>query len=203
MRAHERGCKCRSAVASLRRPVSDVNIRKAPLGILRVDQACGGESPKAYRALVTDVSAARFLRRLMPTVLCVDDEVSLRRAMQNWLGRRGLEVHAARSVASARRCMTRYTFDGAFIDIWLAGETGLDLYDWMLVQHPRVAANVVFLTGDILRRPDLSARLERTGRPVLYKPFDLRELERHVALWPLPSASRQADANGRESRASV
>ena len=139
----------------------------------------------------------------MPTVLCVDDETSLRRAMQTWLGRRGLEVHAARSVASARRCMKRFAFDGAFIDVWLGIETGLDLYDWMLEAYPHVAANVVFLTGDILPAPQLRARLERTGCPVLHKPFDLRDLDRHVSLWTPPDGRARGDALGRGPHATA
>ena len=84
--------------------------------------------------------------------------------------------------------MKRFAFDGAFIDVWMAIETGLDLYDWMLTAYPGVAANVVFLTGDILPTPELRTRLERTGRPVLHKPFDLHELDRHVGQWTYPSS---------------
>lgn len=83
--------------------------------------------------------------------------------------------------------MKRFAFDGAFIDVWMAIETGLDLYDWMLTAYPGVAANVVFLTGDILPTPELRARLERTGRPVLLKPFDLHELDRLVSQWTYQS----------------
>lgn len=139
----------------------------------------------------------------MPTVLCVDDERPLRRAMHSWLGRRGIEVHSARSVASARGCMKRYAFDGAFIDVWMAGETGLDLYDWLLETHPGVAANVVFLTGDILPTQALRARLERTGRPLLLKPFDLHELDRHVNAWSAPRGHTRPEALTREPRANA
>ena len=99
--------------------------------------------------------------------------------------------------------MKRFAFDGAFIDVWLGIETGLDLYDWMLEAYPHVAANVVFLTGDILPAPQLRARLERTGRPVLHKPFDLRDLDRHVSLWALPDGKARGDAVGREPHATA
>ena len=97
--------------------------------------------------------------------------------------------------------MKRFPFEGAFIDVWMAMETGLDLYDWMLTAYPGVAANVVFLTGDILPTPELRARLERTGRPVLHKPFDLNELDRCVSQWTYLSGRASSVAVSPEPRA--
>lgn len=99
--------------------------------------------------------------------------------------------------------MKRFPFEGAFIDVRMAMETGLDLYDWMLTAYPGVAANVVFLTGDILPTPELRARLERTGRPILHKPFDLNELDRYVSQWPRPTGRTSGLSATSEPRASA
>ena len=119
----------------------------------------------------------------MPTVLYVDDEAPLRRAVATWLGRRGTAVHQASSIDCAKECLAEHVVDGAFIDLWLADGSGFELFDWLVDNHPAVAANVVFVTGDILRTPELQRHFDMLDRPVLTKPFDLTELDRFVERW--------------------
>ena len=117
------------------------------------------------------------------SVLYVDDEPPLRKAVHAWLGQQGVDVHSARSIAEATAVLGRQHFDGAFIDIWLIDGSGFDVYDWIARHDPRLAKRVVFITGDILPSPDTQRRLDTTGRPVLSKPFDLAELDQYVAAW--------------------
>ena len=131
----------------------------------------------------------------MASVLFVDDEAALRRAVQRWLGRSGVTVHTARGVAGAKRCFAHHRIDGAFVDVWLGDGTGYELYDWIRAHHPAVAERVVFLTGDIVPSPISDERLQATGRPLLTKPFELSTLDRWVAQWTRHEAPRAPDTN--------
>jgi DNA-binding NtrC family response regulator len=123
----------------------------------------------------------------MPDLLIVDDESALRRAVVRWFARRGVVVHGARGVTSAKVCFERYPLAGAFIDLWLGDGTGLELYEWIAGHHPAVASRVAFLTGDLVGdaldgRHELR-RIEALGRPVLTKPFEFAALERLADRW--------------------
>lgn len=119
----------------------------------------------------------------MAIVLYVDDEASIRRAVHYWLARRGHDVHTARSVAGAKRCIKQYPFEGIFIDVWLGDGSAMDLYVWIRDQNPRLADATVFVTGDALMRADMRDRLLATNRPILDKPFDLSDLDTFVQKW--------------------
>jgi DNA-binding NtrC family response regulator len=119
----------------------------------------------------------------MPSILYVDDETPLRRAVQAWLGHRGVHVVPARSVESAIDALAAERVDGAFIDLWLVDGSGFELYAHIGEHYPALAPNVVFITGDIVPAETTTAQLAMFGRPVLFKPFDLSELDRFVALW--------------------
>jgi two-component system, NtrC family, response regulator AlgB len=119
----------------------------------------------------------------LATVLYVDDEDPIRRALKSWLGRRGHAVFVAGSSDEARAILTTHDIDGAFIDIWLGEESGFDLFEWVDMHRPHVAANTVFVTGDIIRDPDVERSIAAFERPILTKPFELGELERIVLGW--------------------
>ena len=119
----------------------------------------------------------------MAAVLYVDDEDSIRRALRSWLTRRGHTVYTAGSTDEARAVLERHHVDGAFIDIWLGDESGFDLFELIDMHWPRVAENAVFVTGDIIRDPEIDRSIAALGRPLLVKPFELGELERLVKGW--------------------
>ena len=126
----------------------------------------------------------------MATVLYVDDEQSISRAVRAWLTRKGHEVHVASSLRAAKRCVKKYRFDGAFVDIWLGGDTGFDFLSWLQEHEPSLVARVVFITGDVVPERDVERRLETLGRPVLTKPFDLSDLETWVDVWAAGDRAR-------------
>lgn len=118
----------------------------------------------------------------MANVLYVDDEEAIRRAVVTWLTRRGHTVYAAPSIAVARELLGSKPVDGAFIDLWLGEESGLELQAWIDENRPELSTHVVFVTGDIADgSPGQST--STLGRPVLGKPFDLRQLEEYVRRW--------------------
>lgn len=124
----------------------------------------------------------------MATVLYVDDEAAIRRAVVAWLTRHGHTVHAAATLGDAREVLESQAIDGAFVDLWLGEESGLDLRDWIDAHRPELSPNVVFVTGDPGADATGGGSLAALGRPVLAKPFDLQELDQFVAGWSNPNA---------------
>jgi len=123
----------------------------------------------------------------MPTVLYVDDEAGIRRAVVAWLTRHGHTVHTAATLAAARDLLDSQSIDGAFIDLWLGEESGLELQEWIDEHHPELSPNVVFVTGDPGADTAGRGALTELGRPVLAKPFDLQALDQFVAGWSTPN----------------
>ena len=119
----------------------------------------------------------------MATVLFVDDEPSIRRAVHYWLERRGHEVHSASTIAEALTLLAQYRFEGAFIDLWLPDGLGFDLYAEIQRNHPKLARNIVFVSGDILPDASVRGQLQTLGHPILSKPFDLDELDHFTRAW--------------------
>lgn len=119
----------------------------------------------------------------MATVLFVDDEESLRRAVRAALTRRGHSVRTAAGVPRAIRCLQMYQFDGMFVDVWLGGQSGFDLLSWIENHQPTLAARVVFVTGDIALGERQHRHAHALGLPVIAKPFEIDELEVHIARW--------------------
>ena len=113
----------------------------------------------------------------MATVLYVDDEEGIRRAVSSWLTRKGHVVHTAGDVASARTLLALESLDVAFVDLWLGGESGLELQDWVDEHRPEFASHMIFVTGDIAPCEATTRALHALGRPVITKPFELADLE--------------------------
>ena len=130
----------------------------------------------------------------MATVLYVDDEDAIRRAVMTWLTRKGHVVHTASNVAAARELLATEPIDGAFIDLWLGHESGLELQDWIDEHRPEFACNVVFVTGDPITGESVCRALGALGRPVLGKPFDLDELALWAERWGAPPLPGTASA---------
>lgn len=116
----------------------------------------------------------------MARVLYVDDEDAIRRAVELWLVRRGHAVETAADVPTARSLLQAGPFDAVFIDLWIGEESGLELYRWILDVDPATGAHVAFVTGDPFDRA--LASLDPV-RPVLTKPFELRDLEAQALAW--------------------
>lgn len=103
--------------------------------------------------------------------------------MRSWLVRRGHVVFTAGTSEEAQAVLGANTVDGVFVDIWLGQESGFDLFEWIDMHHHRIAQNTVFVTGDVVRDPEVDRIISVFARPVLTKPFELTELERMIRSW--------------------
>lgn len=132
----------------------------------------------------------------MATLLYVDDEETIGRAVARWFGRRGHTVHLANSIASAQAVLAEHEPDALFLDVWLGTESGFELLSWIEEAYPDLAQRVTFVTGE-LADADQGERVWRTlGRPVLQKPFDFAQLEQYFS----PAARDATDERDEEAR---
>ena len=116
----------------------------------------------------------------MSTLLYVDDEVLIGKAVARWFSRRGHTVHVATSIAAAQEAISHDVPDALFIDVWLGNESGFELMSWIEDSRPELARRVTFVTGELADDTSTGKVWRTLGRPVLQKPFDFAELERFV-----------------------
>ena len=114
----------------------------------------------------------------MGSLLYVDDEETIGRAVSRWFERRGHEVHLARSVDDAKQFLIGHEPAAIFLDVWLGRESGFELMGWIEDERPELAERVTFVTGELTDSPgDDQPAWNILGRPVLRKPFQLAQLE--------------------------
>jgi CheY-like chemotaxis protein len=110
----------------------------------------------------------------MPTVLLVDDESSVRRALRKIFEQGGLTV---READSGRNALDTIAVDGdidAVVSDFLMPEiNGLDFYDALVASAPHLKNRVVFLTG-AARDPMVHNPVEQRGVPLINKLEDLQ-----------------------------
>lgn len=110
----------------------------------------------------------------MKTVLIVDDEPSMRRALRAFFERAGFGVEEAASAGEALDHVEKGgPADGVVSDVLMPGINGLAFYDRLLEVAPDLANRVVFLTG-ASGDPRIHGPIEQRGVPLLSKTDDLR-----------------------------
>ena len=127
-------------------------------------------------------SSTREVSLQRPSVLIVDDEIAIRVAIGRYFARQGWDVCEAPDGEAAQRLLepnAGASFDVVICDLRMPHFSGFAFYHWLAAARPDAAARVVFSSGDV--ESDETARFLRdVRRPVLPKPFDLRELGRVV-----------------------
>jgi len=78
----------------------------------------------------------------MASLLYVDDEETIGRAVSRWFERRGHEVHVARSIEDAKQILAEHEPAAIFLDVWLGKESGFELMGWIEDEHPELADRV-------------------------------------------------------------
>ncbi len=118
------------------------------------------------------------------SVLLVDDEEGLRRAVAAFLKRRGMNVLAVEDGSDALRALRRGRFDVIVSDVRMPGMSGAEFLQGLRREHPAMVNRLIFTTGDTFAT-DTSSLLRDAGVPSLVKPYDFAKLEsvlREVAL---------------------
>ena len=109
----------------------------------------------------------------MPTVLVVDDEESVRRALRKILERGGMSVVEAGSAADALALVAAGSgTDVVVSDVLMPEMSGLAFYDELIRRAPGLSRRVIFLTG-AARDPAIVSPIEQRGVPLISKVDDL------------------------------
>ncbi len=110
------------------------------------------------------------------SVLLVDDEEGLRRAVVSFLTRRGMNVMAVEDGSDALRVLRRERFDVIVSDVRMPGMSGAEFLQSLRREHPAMVNRLIFTTGDTFAA-DTSTLLRDAGVPSLVKPYDFARLE--------------------------
>ncbi len=102
-------------------------------------------------------------------ILVVDDEPSVRKALERLLVRFGYQVKTAASAEEADHWMSSQHFDLLLLDIELPRMKGVEFLAWVLDRDPELA--VIMMTG--LDAPEIAIEcVERGARTYMVKPAD-------------------------------
>jgi len=110
------------------------------------------------------------------SVLLIDDEEGLRRAVVSFLKRRGMHVIAVEDGGDALRVLRRERFDVIVSDVRMPGMSGGEFLERLRREHPAMVQRLIFTTGDTFAS-DTSSLLRDSGVPSLVKPYDFAKLE--------------------------
>jgi two-component system NtrC family sensor kinase len=123
--------------------------------------------------------------------LIVEDEPLLGQSIEKFLRRVGYEPHTAlRAEDAMQRIDAGEEFDVILTDLHMPGMGGEMFYERLRAHRPDLLTTLIFTSGDVASR-DTHEFLQRTGRPVLAKPYELPELK---ALVDRVSAERRRAA---------
>ena len=107
-------------------------------------------------------------------VLIVDDEPTICRALQLALTRAGYAVDTRESGESALELMRRERVDALIVDLHIPDMRGDVLFVLASATQPQLRRQTLFITGDASARG--VELVDACACPMLYKPFDLKEL---------------------------
>jgi two-component system cell cycle sensor histidine kinase/response regulator CckA len=131
-----------------------------------------GEAARRQKDAVR--SAEKTERSLQ--LLVIDDEPSITAFVRHAL--RQHEVATAACGRDALLALETLTFDGILCDLVMPDLSGVEVFQHVKATRPELAQRFLFITGAALR--DLAPEVVRSGVPVLYKPFSVRDLREAV-----------------------
>lgn len=109
-------------------------------------------------------------------VLVVDDQPQLRAILVRYLARMGFRVEEAPDVETAARRLGGSGFHRVLLDVNLPGGGGMKVLRFVEDRRVAMRDRIVFMTGGFLCSGEEQV-VHSTGLPLLWKPFELEELE--------------------------
>ncbi|TJW02474.1 MAG: PAS domain S-box protein [Mesorhizobium sp.] len=113
--------------------------------------------------------------------LVVDDEDEIAGILAELLDREGFNCDLSPSGEDAKALVRTSDYDVILCDIRMADGDGPSFFYWLQEAKPHLARRIGFVTGDTLG-PAAGRFLERTGRPVIEKPFRPDDVSRLIRL---------------------
>lgn len=114
----------------------------------------------------------------MSKILVVDDDPQLRNLMEKFLSKAGFEVVVCNGPNAALAIISETNdFQAAVLDVWLGLNSGLDLYDRILLKLPDLPVIFVSGGGGLIPLETTTALADIKGaRTFLFKPFKGEDL---------------------------
>src|SRR5438067_662234 len=109
-------------------------------------------------------------------VLVIDDEASVRVALQRYLASRGHEVETTASGKEALARMREDAFDAVIVDMRMPDVSGEQLFQELKARDASYAERVIFTTGQLVD-DRVRTFLASTGRPCVPKPFEFSSFD--------------------------
>ncbi|MCH7745320.1 MAG: response regulator [Chloroflexi bacterium] len=109
-------------------------------------------------------------------ILVIDDEQVVRDLLVTVLSSAGYNVDGMQDARKALKALESEHYDLMLVDIQMPGMNGMEFFQTLALRESASASKVIFITGSA-GEPEVANFLERSGRPVLSKPFDLVMLE--------------------------
>jgi CheY-like chemotaxis protein len=128
-----------------------------------------------------------------PRLFVIDDEPSIRAAINRFLTRRGWEVEEAEDGRVALDILLHSEpnrYDVVMCDLRMPHLSGAELHRELLEKRPDLVQRLIFSTGDVASS-EASEFLATSRRPVIEKPFELARLEELLA--QVRESTRSAD----------
>ena len=113
------------------------------------------------------------------TVLLIDDEPSMQRALKRLLQRRGHTVTTATNGLKGLEAIKERSYEVILCDMRMPDLDGPGFYREMERSHPHLCSRIIFLTGDILS-PEAQAFFDQIDCPRLVKPLKMHDMERLI-----------------------
>ena len=119
-------------------------------------------------------------------ILVVDDEASVRVALQRYLAARGHDVETTASGQDALGLLRGGAYDAVIVDMRMPDLSGEQLFEQLRSADREHAERVIFTTGDLVSE-QMRRFLDGSGRPCVPKPFEFSSFDQ-----VLPAARRRA-----------
>jgi signal transduction histidine kinase/CheY-like chemotaxis protein len=113
-------------------------------------------------------------------ILVIDDEPNILRALTRTLSGEYAVVSVASGRDAQRLISTDSQFDLVLCDLMMSQVSGTELHAWLAKHHPKLAKQVVFITGGAFT-PKARDYLASVDNLTLEKPFNAAELRQRVA----------------------
>jgi DNA-binding response OmpR family regulator len=111
---------------------------------------------------------------VLPTVLVVEDDASLQRALGGLLAREKFSPIEATTVAGAIRAAEQHRVDAVILDLLLDGnDSGVDFLTWLRRQSAYERTPVLIYTGRTMLEGDAEELILRYRAHVFYKPHPI------------------------------
>ncbi len=140
--------------------------------IKAAESALRTRSALKARMIINNI-ASREMEKAQTRILIVDDEPSVLRLLQRVVQKTGSACSLASSAGEAKTLLDAEGFDLLLCDLYLPGESGLELIEWVQARQPRMG--MIMISGE--DDPQVAGKaLELGAYGYIIKPFKINEI---------------------------